>query len=98
VSAMEAILGARSRHILLRSRFELLEQVRRCRRFLREATSTRRGRLLQQVQLLRNDLQGISPKVEGVLEADGELAFSPDREADLLPFQAYPPPQPIRAS
>lgn len=29
--------------------------------------------LLQQVQLLRNDLQGISPKVEGVLEADGEL-------------------------
>ncbi|GAA5959283.1 hypothetical protein JCM8115_000064 [Rhodotorula mucilaginosa] len=37
--------------------------------------------LLQQVQLLRNDLQGISPKVEGVLEADGELAFSPDAAA-----------------
>lgn len=37
--------------------------------------------LLQQVQLLRNDLQGISPKVEGVLEADGELASSPDADA-----------------
>ena len=37
--------------------------------------------LLQQVQLLRNDLQGISPKVEGVFEADGELASSPDADA-----------------
>ncbi|GAA5983468.1 hypothetical protein JCM10908_000298 [Rhodotorula pacifica] len=34
--------------------------------------------LLQQLQLLRNDLQGIGPKVEGVLEADGELVASPD--------------------
>lgn len=40
--------------------------------------------LLQQVQLLRNDLQGISPKVEGVLEADGELASSPDAAAATL--------------
>ncbi|GAA5875277.1 hypothetical protein JCM3774_005768 [Rhodotorula dairenensis] len=34
--------------------------------------------LLQQLQFLRNDLQGIGPRVEGVLEADGELASSPD--------------------
>ncbi|BGP55653.1 hypothetical protein JCM8202_002117 [Rhodotorula sphaerocarpa] len=31
--------------------------------------------ILQQLQLLRGDLQGLSPQVEGVLEADGELAY-----------------------
>lgn len=30
--------------------------------------------ILQQLQLLRGDLQGLSPQVEGILEADGELA------------------------
>lgn len=30
--------------------------------------------ILQQLQLLRGDLQGLSPQVEGVLEGDGELA------------------------
>lgn len=34
--------------------------------------------LLQQLQLLRNDLQGIGPRVEGALEANGELASGPD--------------------